>query len=113
MTRLYADENFPMAGVAELRRLGHDLLTMAEAGVAGLGMSDPDVLEAARRDARALITLNRRHFIRLHQERPDHCGIVVCTFDPDFIGQAGRIHEALQGAGDISGQLLRVNRAGP
>jgi len=54
--------------------------------------------------------LNRRHFIRLHRERPQHAGIVVCTVDPDFAGQADRIHKAISGQDSLKGQLIRVNR---
>ena len=32
MARLYANENFPLPVVEELRHLGHDVLTMQEAG---------------------------------------------------------------------------------
>jgi hypothetical protein len=35
MARLYADENFPQPVVMGLRRLGHDVLTVQEAGKAG------------------------------------------------------------------------------
>jgi len=31
MARLYADENFPLPVVEELRQLGHDVLTMPRA----------------------------------------------------------------------------------
>ncbi len=34
MTRLYADENFPLPVVEELRRLGHDVFTIHEDGKA-------------------------------------------------------------------------------
>ena len=49
-----------------------------------------------RADGRVLLTLNRKHFVRLHGERPDHAGMILCTFDPDFVGQARRIHAAIQ-----------------
>lgn len=84
MARIYANENFPFPAVQELRSLGHDVLTSADAGKSGLTVSDLDVLLFAHAEGRAVLTLNRRHFIRLHQEHPDHSGIVVCTFDPDF-----------------------------
>jgi len=61
-------------------------------------------------EKRALLTLNRKHFIALHAARPDHAGIVVCTFDADFLGQAQRIDEALILHAGLSGQLVRVNR---
>ncbi|OAD19383.1 hypothetical protein THIOM_004984 [Candidatus Thiomargarita nelsonii] len=46
---------------------------------------------------RAVLTINRKHFIRLHRLQPEHAGIIVCTFDPNFVGQARRIHEAING----------------
>jgi hypothetical protein len=111
MARLYTNENFPFQVAEELRRLGHDVLTVQEAGNAGRAIPDPDVLAFSTQDRRALVTLNRRHFIRLHHEQPDHEGIIVCTFDPDFAGQAGRIHDSLEGQEPLAGKLLRVNRS--
>jgi hypothetical protein len=35
VARLFADENFPLPVVEALRRLGHDVVTMADAGKAG------------------------------------------------------------------------------
>lgn len=58
-----------------------------------------------------MLTLNRKDFIRLHRENPNHAGIVVCTFDPDFTGQAERIHAAIAAEGDLTGRLLRINRS--
>jgi Domain of unknown function (DUF5615) len=66
MASLYADENFPNPVVAELRRLGHDVLTADEAGPARLSIPDETVLEFATANGRAVLTLNRRHFVRLH-----------------------------------------------
>ena len=96
MARLYTNENFPQPVAEELRRLGHDVLTVQEAGNAGRAVPDEQVLAFAREQRRAVVTLNRKHFIRLHEQHPDHAGIVVCTFDPDFAGQARRIHEVLE-----------------
>ena len=110
MARLYANENFPLAVVEEVRRLGHDVITIQETGKAGQKTSDNDVLQYAVADERAVLTLNRRHFIRLHHEHPDHAGIITCTVDSDFLRLAGRIHEAVEAAGDLTGQLIRVNR---
>lgn len=116
MLRLYVNENFPMPTVEELRRLGCDVLTTLEAGKAGQAISDEQVLEYAREQKRILITLNRKHFIRLHRLHPDHAGIIVCTFDPDFVGLAQRIQAAIEGMegnegnAQFAGQLVRVNR---
>lgn len=135
MAALYADENFPRQGVLALRALGHDVLTAAEAGNAGQGIPDEEVLVFATRVARAVLTINRRDFIRLHDrchhcrrqqgehaadgqclseparfERTPHAGIIVCTQDEDVQAQAGRIHDAIVAVSSLGGQLLRVNR---
>jgi hypothetical protein len=107
--RLYADENFPLPVVEELRRLGHDVLTMYEDGSANQSIPDEQVLALATGKQRALLTTNRRHFIRLHRQSAEHGGIIACTFDPDFVGQAGRV-EALKNMSNLAGQLIRVYR---
>ena len=110
MARLYANENFPLPVVAELRRLGHDVLTVRETGRVNRAVPDREILEFARAERRAVLTVNRKHFITLHALRPDHAGIVVCTVDPDFAGQAQRFHASLALHADLSGRLVRVNR---
>lgn len=110
MALLYADENFPFPVVSELRRLGHDVKTTAEAGKAEQSVPDEEILAFAADLGRAVLTLNRKHFIHLHRARPEHAGIIVCSFDPDFIGQARRIHAAIVSEAQLSDKLLRVNR---
>jgi hypothetical protein len=110
MVKLYSNENFPLPVVIELRKLGYDVLTIQEAGKAEQSLADEDVLAFAIKEKRALITLNRKHFIRLHKEQPNHRGIVVCSFDPDFIAQAHRIHTAIESQSQLPGQLIRINR---
>ncbi len=110
MVRLLADENFPFPVVDALRRSGHDVVTLTDLGVAGQSLTDPAVLKLASDDGRALLTLNRRDFVRLHRASADHAGIVACSFDLDFEGQAERIRVAIEGPSSWSGQLLRVNR---
>jgi hypothetical protein len=110
MARLYADENFPKPVVEGLRALGNDVITIQETGEGGLSMPDDIVLARATADGRAVLTMNRKHFIRLHREQPAHAGIIVCTHDPDFPRQATRIDAALSRAGALLGQLVRINR---
>ena len=110
MACFYANENFPLAVVEELRRLGHDVLTVQETGRANESWPDIAVLDFATAHDRAVLTLNGRHFIRLHPEKPGHKGILVCTFDPDFPSQAQRIDQAVSGRENLDGVLLRVNR---
>lgn len=113
MARLYANENFPRQVVEALRLLGHDVLTVLEAGNAGQAIPDETVLAFAIEHNRAVLTLNRRDFIRLHLHHPAHTGIIVCTQDADIEGQAERIHQAILSVDTLKNQLLRVNRPNP
>ncbi|MEZ4527376.1 MAG: DUF5615 family PIN-like protein [Desulfobacterales bacterium] len=110
MHLLYSNENFPFPVIRELRKLGHDILTIQETGMAGNAMPDEAVLSFAAENGRILLTMNRKHFFRLHKINPDHSGIVACTFDPDFKGQAQRIHDSIRKIENMAGQLIRVNR---
>jgi hypothetical protein len=108
MARLYADEDFDYPVVEELRCIGHDVLTVQEAGRRG----DPDaaVLAFAISQQRAVLTHNRRHFISLHRQTAPHAGIVVCKRDNDAAALAQRIHHAIAACAILDNQLLRVNR---
>ncbi len=110
MARLYSNENFPRATVEALRSMGHDVLTTAEAGNANQAIPDEDVLQYAIKSQRAVLTLNRQDFITLHRSTPNHEGIVVCTFNPDFGDLALKIDAALHTSPILVSQLLRVNR---
>lgn len=108
--RFYADENFPLPVVAELRRLGHDILTAFEDGRANQGIEDDKVLARALILCRVVLTNNRVDFNHLHYAGHEHAGIVLCTFDIDFPGQAERIHETCTQASELKGTVTRVNR---
>ena len=111
MARLYSNENMPLAVVHELQSLGHDVLTSYEAGNANRSVPDREVLNFAASQERILLTLNRRHFVRIHEAGgAGHTGIVVCTFDSDFGGQARRIQDAVMSSDDLRNRLIRVNR---
>ena len=110
MASFYSNENFPLATVLKLRELRHEVVTALEAGNANQRIADEAVLAFAISEGRAVLTINRRHFIALHRPTPDHCGIVVCSLDADFDGQATRIHDAVSQHADLTGTLIRVNR---
>jgi hypothetical protein len=95
MAHFYFNENFPLPVVDELRKLGHDVLTIQESGKAGQALPDEDVLSFAYIEGRILLTLNRKHFVRLHKNKAKHAGIFACTFDPNFKALAKRIHESI------------------
>ena len=109
--RFYANENFPGPTVVELRRLGHDVLTTAQAGRSNLRIPDEDVVAFARGDRRAVLTLNRKDFIRIHAADDQHHGIVVCHEDLDFVRLATRVHGQVDGV-ELTGQLVRLPKPG-
>ncbi len=82
MAALYANENFPLQIAQALRLLGHDVLTSQQAGNANRSIPDSEVLGYASEHQRVLLTLNKRDFIKLHQQGVQHAGIIVCTQDP-------------------------------
>jgi Domain of unknown function (DUF5615) len=107
MANLYADENFAYAVVQHLRSHGHDVLTVQEAGEQGSG--DPQVLQYATATKRAVLTFNRRHFIKLHKQTRGHSGIIVCTKD-DAKALADRIHLTVMTCPVLDDQLIRIVR---
>jgi predicted nuclease of predicted toxin-antitoxin system len=107
--RLYADEDFPLTVVKELRRLGHDVLTAQEDS--RRSTPDPDILARAHALGRAVLTHNRHHFERLDRQGVPHSGILSATQDPNnSMALAVRVHAAL--AGRSPGRwCIRVNRS--
>lgn len=110
MAKLYADEQFPRPAIEALRRFGHDVMTVHEAGQAGA--ADPDVLVFAIANQLTVLTQNRRDFIKLHQLNPNHAGIIVCSENRDFLRLAQRINDAICNETSLQGKLLRVIRPG-
>lgn len=110
MARFYADEQFPFPVVELLRALGHDVLTVQEAGNADSGISDEEVLRFAISLSRSILTINRADFIRLHRRNNNHFGIIVCTNNRNWEQFAERIHEAVIAEESLQGKLIRVVR---
>lgn len=110
MARLYADEQYPYPVVECLRTLGHDVLTVQEAGKANQKIPDADVLTFATLEQRALLTQNRKDFFKLHRLQPDHAGIIACTNDRDWEALANRIHAAIVAEVSLQGKLIRIVR---
>jgi predicted nuclease of predicted toxin-antitoxin system len=109
LARFYTDENFPFPIVEFLRNFGHDVLTALDAGNANLKIPDESVLAFAKASGRAVLTRNRRDFIRLHNLEPEHTGILVCRSGSDFESQARLIHQAVSAEEDLKGKLIRIN----
>ncbi|MFN5729815.1 MAG: DUF5615 family PIN-like protein, partial [Pseudanabaena sp.] len=77
MASFYADEQFPVQVTELLRNLGHDVLTVQEAGNANQQIPDDQVLAFAVCQERSILTINRIDFIRLHRRNDEHFGLVV------------------------------------
>jgi len=92
------------------RKLGHDVLTIQETGMAGQALSDEQLLKFAIEKERAVLTFNRKHFIALHKTLPDHNGIIICSFDLDFNALAQRIHQNISTFESLFRKLIRINR---
>jgi len=107
MALFYADENFDYRVTKGLRLLGHDVVTVQEAGERG--GDDARVLAVATAQGRAVLTHNRRDFERLHRNSAAHAGIISCTKD-----QPGplttRIDNAIAGLATVAGLHIRVNK---
>ncbi|MBW4684208.1 MAG: DUF5615 family PIN-like protein [Komarekiella atlantica HA4396-MV6] len=110
MARFYADEQFPFPVVELLRGLGHDVLTVQEAGNAEQGIPDNEVLAFATSQKRSILTINRDNFIRLHRRDPNHFGIIVCTNNRNWEQFAARIDEAVTAEEPLPEKLIRVVR---
>ncbi len=111
MTKFYANENFPLDLVQELRRFGYDVLTSSEAGQANQSISDEDVLNFAHEKQRVVITLNREDFISLHRQGKKHSGIFICKEDRNYKGQAEKNHEFIvSNTRPLMGRLIRIKK---
>lgn len=88
MAAIYSNEKFPLPVVQGLRELGHDVLAIAKTGQSGYAVPDAEVLAYASGLNRAVVTLNRKDFIRLSIASSYHAGIMLCTFDRNFPAKA-------------------------
>lgn len=93
-----------------MRNLGHDVLTVEEAGNANQRIPDDLVLAFAVGQERSILTVNRIDFIRLHRRDNQHFGIVVCTNNRNWEQFAARIDEAVRAEESLRGKLIRVMR---
>ena len=81
--KLLLDEQLSATISEQLRTRGHDVVSAAEAGLAGV--ADEQVLSAAVRDRRAVVTNNIKDFRPMHaaylKMDTKHCGIVFVPTD--------------------------------
>lgn len=110
MAKLFGDENFSARAMNKLKDLGHETLTAQEAGMANQKITDDVILQFASSEGRAVVTFDRRDYYRLHQEKPNHAGIIACTSNPDIEALATQIDQEIDLEGTLDNKFIRVYR---
>lgn len=90
--KIKLDENLPRALAAQLAKLGHDVDTVPQEGIAGA--DDATVWRAAQADSRFLITQDL-DFSDIHQFAPGtHAGILLVRLrQPGRLALLRRVHQ--------------------
>ncbi|MCK5719912.1 MAG: DUF5615 family PIN-like protein [Thiomargarita sp.] len=109
MIELYANEQFPLDTVMELRKLGCDVLTTHDVSRSGKGIADIEVLSFAISLKRTIITFDK-DFFKLHRNSPHHYGIILCTENRDYVQLAQIIYTKLSQLSEIENQLIRITK---
>jgi len=90
--RYHLDEHVNPAIADGLHRRGIDVTTTVEAGL--LGADDTDHLSFGQNQGRVIFT-NDPNFLRLHDQKTDHSGIVYCHQQSRSVGDIIRALELI------------------
>ncbi|MDA8241975.1 MAG: DUF5615 family PIN-like protein [Nitrospiraceae bacterium] len=74
--KIIADENVFEPIIDYLRSLGHNVLSIRDAGLSGI--SDDEVYQRACREARVIVTMDK-DFSRMFRFPPERCGGIIVT----------------------------------
>jgi len=111
MIRFYSNENLAIDLVEAIRDLGYDVLTSYDAQQANQGIPDDEVLRYATINHRCVLTFNRGDFLKLHRSQVDHCGIIACREERNYLTQVQALHEYLEaGNQNLKSRLLRLQK---
>ena len=111
MHLILQDEDVPSMAVEELRRLGHDVISLNDLALNNIGLPDDEVLEVAIALGRAVVTHNKKHYIRLHRiTEGRHTGLIVCSRFDDPLLLAEKIHRQISKYDSLETMLIRINR---
>jgi hypothetical protein len=102
--RFLADENFPRAAVAALEAAGHDI---AWVRLTTPGAADADVLAAAARESRVLLTFDKDFGeLAARSALPPGCGVVLFRLPaPGAEPAAGRLVARIAARDDWNGHF--------
>src|SRR5260370_6152071 len=110
--KLFADAMFPIQIVHGLRRLGYVVATVQQyqgTSRPKRSLTDDQVIDAAIEFRGAVLTLNDRHFVRLHFDRPQtHRGIIICTETSEYVKRAKEIDDEIQNHKPLTDKLVYV-----
>lgn len=96
--KFVVDESSGQSVVNELRRLGHDAISIQELFP---GMDDPPILEIAVDDDRIVITNDKDFGELVYRSGMPHVGIVLFRLDDEGVGNRVRMmKKVLQACGD-------------
>jgi Domain of unknown function (DUF5615) len=90
--------------------LGHDVLTVQESE--NRANADPQVLAFATAENRAVITLNRKDFFKLHRLNSEDGGITACSDDRHRERLAQNIHDGIKDLDSLVGKEIRIYKPG-
>lgn len=110
MKLLLIDEDFPHQVGKILQEYGHDVISLNDLELAGIGLTDEDVLATATNLERAVLTHNRKDFLRLHKKSKEHAGIIVCTRNPDLSRLGEKIHSSIDELDALHGLCIKIYR---
>ncbi|WP_375515355.1 DUF5615 family PIN-like protein [uncultured Nostoc sp.] len=68
------------------------------------------LISVAILENRAVLTINRRDFFKLHNIKPKHTGIIACKYDLNWNRLATNIDVVISTESTLTGKVIRVNR---
>jgi hypothetical protein len=109
MAKLIARDDFPLPVIEELRRFGHDVVTVPSGALRSAPLDPAAPLRSPDARRRIWLSLDPDQSASAHRAAPGHSGIVSVKPGKNYAGLAQRIHDALKAHARISRQLILVD----
>ncbi|MEW6664349.1 MAG: DUF5615 family PIN-like protein [Thermodesulfobacteriota bacterium] len=117
--KFLVDESTGQSVVNELRRLGHDVLSIQEIFP---GIDDPPILDIAVNQSRIVITNDKDFGELIHRSRLPHAGVLLFRLqDETAVNRVRMMRQVLESCGDklqcnfviASERKIRIRRSWP